>query len=57
MAYNKYKKVKANKTDSSMKNVDRYVDNEEKTSTKKEKSNDKENISNGAVADLDHYAE
>lgn len=57
MAYNKYKKVKANKTDSSMKNVDRYVDNEEKTSTKKEKSNDKENISNEAVADLDHYAE
>lgn len=57
MAYNKYKKVKANRNDSSMKNVDRYIDNEEKTSTKKQKSNDKENISNGAVADLDHYAE
>ena len=57
MAYNKYKKVKANRNDSSMKNVDRYVDNEEKTSTKKQKSDDKENISHGAVADLDHYAE
>lgn len=57
MAYNKYKKVKANKTDSSMKNVDRYVDNKEKTSTKKKKSDDKEAISHGAVADLDHYAE
>ena len=57
MAYNKYKKVKANRNDSSMKNVDRYVDNKEKTSTKKKKSDDKETLSHGAVADLDHYAE
>lgn len=57
MAYNKYKKVKANRNDSSMKNVDRYVDNKEKTSAKKPKSDDKEAISHGAVDDLDHYAE